>query len=499
VGGERDVQLVLFTYIAILISGTAVLARYHGWPLLSAAAYACTFALVVMWSFASYEPHKWLTTQVFLTVYVAVFGYLLHELRMSARRDAVAQFAIAALVTAPLTYHLASIILLNERPAAWLVYMVLFTAAGLVVSQRTGAAWVRLLTLILVGLPMMFWLESLQYPRWYAPAVLVTIALYAMHLAAQWEAIRDDPNAPIPDSELLHAQLNGLLLPFTLYVFLEKHAAWASSWMVAGAAAWNALLAFAANAYVPRVKLPFIALSGTLAAIALVVAFDGPVVALGWVADGVFLFWLAARERSRVLQFGGSVLIAMGAVQLVQLMGSELPAGDAAFFNARALASALVIALLSWLAWQLTKDAESESYTSARDVLIVVANILAIITLSAEIHALFVGSELDARVAQQPWEAVDARLAEQVTLSVTWALYAVVLIAVGMRRQYAPARYMGIVLLGVTLTKVLAHDIAGLDRLYRMMSVLGVGILLLVASYLYQRRAKGNTHTTSSS
>ena len=491
IGGERDVQVVLFTYVAILISGTAVLARHHGWPLLSAAAYVCTFSLVVMWSFASYEPQKWLTTELFLTVYVALFGYLLYELVSAGERDPSSQLAIAALGTAPLVYHLASILLLNDRPAAWLLYVVLVTVAGVVVSQRLGAAWVRLLVLILVGLPMLFWLESVQYPRWYTPGVLVAVALYAMHLAAQWEAIKDDPGEPIPVTELVHTQLNGLLLPLTLYVFFEERAAWVSSWIVGALAAWNAGLAMFAQTYAPRVKLQFIAIGGTLAAITLVLAFDGPVVAVGWVAEGVFLAWLAMRERSEPLGYGSAILLGLGIFQVVDQLGSPPAAEATAFFNPRALAAALVIGLLSWLAWRMAQGERTfEKQANARDVLIIVTNILAVVALSAEIHALFVGSELDARTAGEPWQAVDARLAEQVMLSVTWALYAVGLIAVGMRRQYAPARYLGITLLGITVLKVLANDIAGLDRLYRMMSVLVVGILLLLASYLYQRRAK---------
>lgn len=491
IGGERDVQVVLFTYMAILISGTAALARRHGWPLLSAGSYICTFSVVVMWSFASYEPEKWLTTQLFLTLYGALFGYILYELVRSGERSPASQLAIAALSTSPLVYHLASIILLNDRPAAWLLYVVLFTAAGLVVSQRMAAAWVRLLVLILVGVPMLVWLESLSYPRWYMPGVLVTLTLYSMHLAGQWEAIKEDPNEPISVPELVHTQLNGLLLPLTLYVFFEKHAAWASAWIVGALAAWNAGLATFAHERAPHVKLQFVAISGTLAAITLVLAFDGPVVAVGWVAEGVFLAWLAMRERSEAVGVGSAALIALGTLHVLQFLGTPLPVGDAAFFNSRALAAALVIGLLSWLAWRLAQeDGLFERQANARDVLIVVANILAVVALSAEIQAFFVGGELDARVAGQPWQALDARLAEQVTLSVTWALYAVALIAAGMRRQYAPARYLGIALLGITIVKVLANDIAGLDRLYRMMSVLAVGILLLLASYLYQRRAR---------
>ena len=90
--------------------------------------------------------------------------------------------------------------------------------------------------------------------------------------------------------------------------------------------------------------------------------------------------------------------------------------------------------------------------------------------------------------------AADARRMEQVALSVTWALYAVVLVFVGIRRRFAPARYLAIGLFAIVVVKLLYFDIAGLDRLYRMLSVLGVGILLLVASYLYQRMAADAEH-----
>jgi uncharacterized membrane protein len=124
----------------------------------------------------------------------------------------------------------------------------------------------------------------------------------------------------------------------------------------------------------------------------------------------------------------------------------------------------------------------------ARNAMIILANALTVLLLSVEIHAFFDQRALDARADGLSLGVADASLAEQLTLSVTWALYAVVLIAIGIRRRYAPARYFAILLFGLTIAKVLLHDIAGLDRFYRMLTVLGVGVLLLVASYLYQRR-----------
>jgi uncharacterized membrane protein len=72
-------------------------------------------------------------------------------------------------------------------------------------------------------------------------------------------------------------------------------------------------------------------------------------------------------------------------------------------------------------------------------------------------------------------------------LSVTWAAYGVALIVEGIRRRYAPIRYLAIALLGGTILKVFLVDLARLERIYRILSVVIVGILLLLASYLYQR------------
>ena len=81
----------------------------------------------------------------------------------------------------------------------------------------------------------------------------------------------------------------------------------------------------------------------------------------------------------------------------------------------------------------------------------------------------------------------DATFAEQLTLSVLWALYAGTLIAVGIRQRYAPIRYMAIALIGLTTTKVFLVDLSGLEGIYRVLGLLAVGAILLIVSFLYQR------------
>jgi uncharacterized membrane protein len=72
-------------------------------------------------------------------------------------------------------------------------------------------------------------------------------------------------------------------------------------------------------------------------------------------------------------------------------------------------------------------------------------------------------------------------------ISVTWAAYATGLVVIGLYRRYAPIRYFGIALFGLTILKVFFRDLADLERIYRVLSIMGLGILLLLTSYLYQR------------
>lgn len=488
VGGERGAQVVLFTYVAVLVAAAVLLTQRRGWPLLAAASYIGTFAIVVIWSFASYEASAWLRTHLFLTLFAALFGYALYLLLRGGSRNAEVMLAAAALVTAPLVYHLASMILLAAHPAAWLLYIACFTLITIAIGHRAGAAAIRLLSLIVVVIPAAAWLSALDQERWYAAAVVTMVVIYGLHLVAEWDAA-SRVEGELPLVAAAHVHLNGLLLPAALYAFIETRFAWWNPKMVAALAAWNAVVALAARGQRGPLAIHHTALSATLFAAALVLAFDGPAVAAGWGAEGVFLVWIALRERSRATGAIGTMLILLGAAQIVNVIAQPLAVDAVPFANARVLAAVVVISLLVFLTWRMRLDPADEVRGTARTGAIILANLLAIAALSAEILAFFDQRSYVAASAGEGVAAAAALRSGQVALSVAWAIYAVVLIAAGIRRRYAPARYLGIALFAVTLLKVMTRDIAAMDRVERMLTVLGVGVLLLMASYLYQRFA----------
>ena len=67
----------------------------------------------------------------------------------------------------------------------------------------------------------------------------------------------------------------------------------------------------------------------------------------------------------------------------------------------------------------------------------------------------------------------------QVALSAFWGGVGLVAIVVGLVRDIRELRFGGLALLGLGVAKVFAYDLAELDQLYRVLSFIAVGIVLL--------------------
>jgi uncharacterized membrane protein len=81
----------------------------------------------------------------------------------------------------------------------------------------------------------------------------------------------------------------------------------------------------------------------------------------------------------------------------------------------------------------------------------------------------------------------DDRMAMHAGLSVYWALYGVFLVVAGFAKRAAAARYAGLALLAVTVAKVLFIDLATVEQLWRVVSFLASGLLLVGTSLVYTK------------
>ena len=77
--------------------------------------------------------------------------------------------------------------------------------------------------------------------------------------------------------------------------------------------------------------------------------------------------------------------------------------------------------------------------------------------------------------------------ARDLTLSLAWALYALLLLAIGMARRSQGLRWISLAFLVLTIGKVFLYDLGELRDLYRVASLLGLAASLILVSLAYQR------------
>jgi uncharacterized membrane protein len=139
-------------------------------------------------------------------------------------------------------------------------------------------------------------------------------------------------------------------------------------------------------------------------------------------------------------------------------------------FNLVGLAGVLLIALLLWLSKRLAEEMRPIAVVGAIVVGFALANFetLRAVDYFAASFADFV-------------------TAKQVALSVLWGVIGLGAVVVGFAKHVRPLRYAALGLLGVTLVKILFVDLAQVRPVYRILSFLAVGGLLLCVSFVYHR------------
>lgn len=77
--------------------------------------------------------------------------------------------------------------------------------------------------------------------------------------------------------------------------------------------------------------------------------------------------------------------------------------------------------------------------------------------------------------------------ARDLARSICWALYALVLLGAGVRIGSGALRWISLGMIMVTVVKVFLYDLGELEDLYRVASLLGLAISLIMISLAYQR------------
>lgn len=469
--GTTDAQIALFGYDAVLIAGTVVLSRRRDWPLLDIVSYIFTLFTVAAWASHFYTPDKYLRTEIFLTIFCSMFVAVLYAHR--ATRSPGAVVARLILWTAPAAYYLASLIILVDHPTAMLVWLVGVALVSAILTAAIDVS-VGFGVWFTAALPLLLWCATHLTPPWTSPGLIVVTTMYVITLAAQLYRESEREAFTIADAAWLH--LNALVTFAAAYLLVDAVQASANGAVAAGFAVWNGAIASVLMSRHHDRALHFGGVAFTLLMIAIGLQFNGAALTIGWAAEGAIVVALGLREHRDWIRAGGVALFLVAIGRTADLLAAAPPLDQVPLLNARTACAAFVIALCYTLAW--LHHAREDS--TERNV-----HVAAGLVAAQLVTVMLITSEIDAY-----WAARADALTRGLATSVAWAVFATLLIVIGLRRDYAPIRYFAILLFAVTIAKVFFVDMAHLERVYRILSVIGLGIALLVTSYLYQRSRK---------
>jgi uncharacterized membrane protein len=212
--------------------------------------------------------------------------------------------------------------------------------------------------------------------------------------------------------------------------------------------------------------------------VAIPLQLDKQWITIGWALEGAALVWLFTRIPHRGLAVWGGALLTAAFVRLVfnpAVLGYHA-ASERAIFNwylyTYLVAAAAFFSAAYWLprAWKQWIAAASAAGT-----------VLLFVLLNIEIADYYsTGPVLT-------FNFFSSSLAQELTYTISWAIFAVAMLIAGIALHARAARVAALVLLLVTILKCFLHDLAKLGGLYRVASLLGLALALVLVGVLLQK------------
>ncbi|MBA3651693.1 MAG: DUF2339 domain-containing protein [Chthoniobacterales bacterium] len=466
--------LFFFSFIFVADAGVLALAVVgRARRSLAFGAGAFTFALIAGW-IALFAPHASLSSSLAAIVIFA----LLHAATTpaSAWRPALLPFTAGGTITPFLL-----LVILIERVALWNPTPVLAVAlvlCGILLAAAIvrRADWLALAALLGSGLTEFTW-QSERFSSEQAIPALVCYGLFLLLFVAF-------PFCSAQKEKTWSWAISALaqVLQFWL-VYRAVTLALPNEWMgllpaifiLPGAiGVWSLLKLYRADPATGDSRLAWQG-GALLLFVSLIfpLQFDREWITLGWALEGVALLWLFGRLPHRGLRVVAVVPLAAAFARL---------ALNPAVFDYHRRAG---VRILNWYLYV---------YGITSFCLLAGARIFGnprLTTGERVAPAVFLLLNLEIAdyfsIGPTLTFSFSGNFARDMTYSILWALFALGLIIAGMRIRQKAARYAGVGLLGITLAKLFLHDLSDLNELYRIGAFVGVAVILIAASFIYQR------------
>ncbi|MBZ5535308.1 MAG: DUF2339 domain-containing protein [Acidobacteriia bacterium] len=495
----EDHQVILLSYIALLVAGVAYLARARNWAVLNYSSFILTLVIFLGWAVRFYSGEKRGATEFFLCLFAGLFLFVGAVSQRQA--DGPGQLLARVLMgSSSILFYLFSIINLFDHGTEMFSFIVLFDVIVLIAAMGfllKGLGWAAFL---LNALSIFPWL-MIGYREEHLASTLLSLTVIFVFFLFWPLGFIFGKKMGTSSLDLGVTVSNGLGYFGALYFLLEQHHHGLLGLL---AVSMGAVYFAAANAIwkkaekEKRFALITLGVAITFVTLAIPIQLKQNWITLSWAVEAVVLTWVAVRTSSVRMHLASCAVMVLTVFRLFAFDKTISSDAFQLVFNKRFFTFLSVILACYAIAWLLKKmplTPDSILQQSFRAFLLL-ASLLTVILMSMEASSYYDAKQWSLLRAEgarfydpsRRFRALEN--GKQLAYSVLWGIYSVTLIVVGIIKRFRDIRWFAMALFAVTIAKVFLVDLSSLERAYRVLSMIVLGAILLLAAYLYQRYRK---------
>lgn len=452
---------VLLSYVFLLNLGCLALTRFRRWRALEYIAAVLTILWFGAWLFDGSNSSSHLVDSVFAIAFYIQFCCV----------QARPIWSIAQLL-GPL-----AIINIWSTPEEFLLMSLVYLAGGLLVAEIRRWPECPSWTLTCYWGSYFLWTAA-QHPNYGVELRfgMITAGFALFFFWIVWWAVLQ--NRLLRNTDLIVMAVNAAAYFGASYYLLNPAYHDYMGLFAAALGALNLLLArlvWKPGAMDERESWPSllaVAVTLTFLTLAIPIQFAGFRITIAWALEGAALAWISARFHSFKMSIGATVVLVLAMLRLFIVDGFYYASqkSTVAFANPRFLTFA-VTAISLFLAAKFFEERAQKLFVY------VAAHFVTLVAFGLEIIDW----------VQRTVAPADQFETGTVSISILMALYALILVTLGVATRSPINRILGLGLMALVVLKLYLSDVWELGYLFRIVAFVGLGVLLLAVSYLYSR------------
>ena len=468
-----SVDLFFLIYAFALTIGVTVLACARGWKLLGLGGMGAMYITHFLWLDSYHGAYKSWLHLGFLFAYILLFAAMALRLKDRVHKDienlASAEKMIAGVFLLTYLFFFA----LDFHLLAWNIVLPLLMLLGLLAFFALRFSWSYFLPagVALTYLVHLSWLEQNFNPASVMFNLGSSLAYFLLFSIVLLFA-----QSKRPVSCVIAALLNSVLFAgANLWPIFTFDLGWGGLFSAA-LAIYYLLLTYFSYGKNSAYFSTFLALCFGYLTLTVPLQFNQEWIAISWALLALILVWLSLRLEEVVIRFAGSAVSLLALGRLLFYDTQRLSGiGSGILHDTRLLVFGALILAAYAIAYLYNKNKDEFENYDAYIKYVNGAYVIAAILLTT----LLIWLEV--------WDLPLAQNAKNLWISIGFIIHAIIILIAGFAKQVKFFRVMGLALLGLAIIKVFLYDLSNMETGYRIISFIVLGIITLLAAFLYTK------------